>query len=196
MGKRGNRLAHCLTSDGGSDTAALEEPGNKRKAMTEESNERVRDELDAVIDRCGMIARTGKSRDELHRMMQKATMCLNMASCLADVIETLVMDSECILRPFGATFEREDKMNFKRLTKALEDAQKCARRCCIGLYKHEQADEFAEDCDWWYNMVRLLADRTGEDELKTLQVINWLTTMPSVLGMFDVKKRDFKRIRL
>jgi hypothetical protein len=91
---------------------------------------------------------------------------------------------------------REDKLRFKQLTKTLQDAQKCAKRTTLGLYKHEQANDFAEDCDWWYNMIRLLADRTGEDELKTLQVINWLTTMPSVLGMFDVKKRDFKKIKL
>ena len=96
-------------------------------------------------------------------MVQKATMCLNMAHCLSDVIETLVMDAECILRPFGATFEREDKLRFKQLSKALQDAQKCAKRTTLGLYKHEQADDFAEDCDWWYNMIRLLADRTGED---------------------------------
>ena len=158
--------------------------------------ERVRDELDNVIDRCKMIETTGKSREELHKMVQKATMCLNMAHCLSDVIETFVMDAECILRPFGATFEREDKLRFKQLSKALQDAQKCAKRTTLGLYKHEQANDFTEDCDWWYNMIRLLADRTGEDELKTLQVINWLTTMPSVLGMFDVKKRDFKKIRI
>ena len=103
---------------------------------------------------------------------------------------------ECILRPFGATFEREDKLRFKQLSKALQDVQKCAKRTTLGLYKHQQADEFAEDCDWWYNMVRLLADRTGDDELKTLQVINWLTTMPSQMHMFDVKKRDFKKIKL
>ena len=70
---------------------------------------RVRDELDDVIDRCKMIETTGKSREELHRMVEKATLCLNMAHCLSDVIETLVLDAECILRPFGATFEREDK---------------------------------------------------------------------------------------
>ena len=104
------------------------------------------------------------------------------------------MDAESILRPFGATFEREDKMNFKRLTKALEDAQKCANRCCIGLYKHEQVNDFAEDCDWWYNIIRLITDRVGDDDLKTRQVINWLEAMPSTLQMFDVKKRDFKRI--
>ena len=158
------------------------------------SEQRKRDALDDVIDRCQMMQRTGLSRDELHKRVEKATMCLNIASCLADVIETMVMDAECILRPFGATFEREDKLRFKQLTKALQDAQKCAKRTTLGLYKHEQADEFSEDCDWWYNMIRLLADRTGDDELKTLQVINWLTTMPSKLNMFDVKERDFKRI--
>ena len=154
----------------------------------------VYDEIDKVIDRCDMIKTTGKSREELHKMVKKAMMCLNMAHCLADVIETLVMDAECILHPFGATFEREDKLRFKQLTKALQNTQKCARRTILGLYKHEQADDFAEDCDWWYNMIRLLADRIGDDELKTKQVINWLTTMPSQLNMFDVKKRDFKRI--
>ena len=157
---------------------------------------RPHDGLDDVIDRCGMIDKTGKSREELHRMVQKAKICLNMAYCLADVCETLVMDAECILRPFGATFEREDKMRFKQLTVALENVQKCTKRTTLPLYTHQDADDFAEDCDWWYNMVRLLADRTGDDELKTLQVINWLTHMPTQLAMFDVKKRDFKRIRL
>lgn len=108
---------------------------------------RKRDELDDVIDRCKMIESTGMGREEIHKRLQKATMCLNIASCLADVIETLVMDSECILRRFGATFEREDKMNFKRLAKSLQDAQKCARRYCIGLYRHEQADDFCSDSD-------------------------------------------------
>jgi len=166
------------------------------KSQTTMEEKRERDELDDVIDRCDMIQTTGKSREELHRMVEKATICLNMAYCLADVCETLVMDAESILRPFGATFEREDKLRFKQLTKALEDVQKCTKRTTLPLYTHKDADDFAEDCDWWYNMVRLLADRTGDDELKTLQVINWLTTMPTQLSMFDVKKRDFKRIRL
>ena len=155
---------------------------------------RERDALDDVIDRCNIMPHTTLSRDEVHKRLAKANTCLNLASCLADVIETLVMDSECILRQFGATFEREDKMNFKRLNKSLQEAQKCAKRCDIGLYKHEQADEFAADCDWWYNIIRLIADRTGDDKLKTAQVIDWLVTMPSYANMFDVKERDFRHI--
>lgn len=155
---------------------------------------RDRDELDDVIDRCQMIERTGLTREELHRHIEKATMCLNIAHCLADVCETLVMDSESILRPFGATFERQDKMYFKQLSKSLQNARKCAKRCCMDLYQHKDVNDFAEDSDWWYNIIRLIADRVGDDELKTKQVINWLITMPSVMNMFDVKKRDFKRI--
>lgn len=162
------------------------------ETMSEETRER--DELDDVIDRCGMLEKTGLTREELHKRMEKATLCLNLSNCLADVIETLVMDAEGILRPFGATFERKDKQLFKQLSKSLQEARKAANRCCIGLYQHEQADEFAEDCDWWYNMIRLITDRVGDDELKTKQVINWIEAMPSLMHMFDVKKRDFKRI--
>ena len=157
---------------------------------------RERDEVDDVIDRCKMIERTGLSREELHAKVEKALMCLNLTRVLADVIETLVMDAEAILRPFGATFERQDKQQYRQLTKTCYDARKCAQRLCGGIYASTEADEYAQECDWWYNIIRLLEDRTGNDELKTLQVINWLTTMPSVLNMFEVKKRDFLRIKL
>lgn len=157
---------------------------------------RERDEVDVVIDRCKMIERTGLSREELHAKVEKALMCLNLTRVLADVIETLVMDAEAILRPFGATFERQDKQQYRQLTKTCYDARKCAQRLCGGIYASTEADEYAQECDWWYNIIRLLEDRTGNDELKTLQVINWLTTMPSVLNMFEVKKRDFLRIKL
>lgn len=162
--------------------------------MCEETT-RERDELDDVIDRCKMIERTGMTREELHKRVEKATYCLNIANCLSDVIETLVMDAESILWPFGATFERQDKMHFKQLIKSLQEARKCAGRCCIGLYEMIP-EEFADDSDWWYNIIRLLADRIGNDELKTQQVLNWLDAMPSVMQMFNVKKRDFKKIQL
>ena len=46
----------------------------------------------------------------------------------------------------------------------------------------------------WYNLIRLVEDRTGSDQLKTKQVIQWLTTMPSVMNMFNVKTLHFKRL--
>ena len=160
--------------------------------MTSHSEER--DEVDAVIDRCKMIERTGLSREELHAKVDKALMCLNLTRVLADVIETLVMDAEAILRPFGATFEREDKQHYRQLTRTLYDARKCAQRLCGGIYASDQADEYANECDWWYNIIRLIEERTGSDQLKTKQVIQWLATMPSVLNMFNVKTLHFKRL--
>lgn len=166
------------------------------KPFSGETEKVKRDELDDVIDRCKMIEKTGLSREELHEKVKKATLCLNLAHVLADTCETLIMDCEAILRPFGATFQREDKQHFKQLAKALQDAKKCASRSCCGPYATPDAEDYAQECDWWYNIVRLIEDRTGDDELKTAQVLNWLVTMPSVLNMFEVKKRDFQHIKL
>lgn len=163
-----------------------------KDTMSEETKDQ--DWLDDVIDRFKMTERTGKSREELHFMVRKATICLNIAHCLSDVIDTLVMDAETILIPIGAAFEHEDKLHFKQLIQSLQDVQKCAKRTTFDLYHYKDADDYADECDWWYNMIRLICDRTGSDELKTKQVINWLITMPSVLNLFDVKKKDFIKI--
>lgn len=153
-----------------------------------------RDAIDDLIDRCKMVERTGKTREEIHKTISKAVICLNLAHVLADVCESLVMDSEDILHRFGATFERADKLNFRRMANYMHEAKKAAYRACKGPYSTTDADDYANEADWWYNMVRLLEDRTGEDALKTKQVLEWISTMPSVLNMFDVKKRDFQRI--
>ena len=153
-----------------------------------------RDPIDELIDRCKVMERTQRSREDIHSTITKAITCLNLAHVLADVCETLVMDSECLLMPIGATFERADKRQFKDMANRLREAKKAAYRACKGPYQTPDADDYANECDWWYNMVRLLADRTGEDRLKTAQVLDWLCTMPSVMGMFEVKKRDFLHI--
>lgn len=164
--------------------------------MSKDGSDRPRDELDDAIDRCRMEARTGLTHDALHRRIRKATLCLNIAYCLADVMESLVMDADSLLAVYGASLEREDKMNFKRLAKAMRDTRKCAQRCTEGLYRHQEADDFADDCDFWYNMVKLVSDRVGADRLKAKQVTEWLLKMPSVLGMFDLRNDDFKTYRL
>ena len=72
--------------------------------------------------------------------------------------------------------------------------RKWAQRGTRDINRHEDADQYAGEVDWWYNMVRMLEDRTGEDELKTKQVLDWISTMPSVMDLFKVKKRDFKHL--
>ena len=153
-----------------------------------------RDELDDIIDRFNMEAKSGRSREDLRKLTHKGMICLNLAYCMADVIDWLIFDVDETLGPFGAALERQDKQKFNTLKRTLAAARQTARDITRDVHKQSDKEGFQGECDWWYNLIRLVEDRTGSDQLKTRQVIQWLTTMPSVLNMFNVKTKDFKRL--
>ncbi len=153
-----------------------------------------RDELDYIIDRFNMEAKSGHSREELRKLTHKGMICLNLAYCMADVIDWLIFDVDETLGPFGAALERQDKQKFNVLKRTLAAARQTARDITRDVHKQSDKEGFQGECDWCYNIIRLIEDRTGSDQLKTKQVIQWLTTMPSVLNMFNVKTLHFKRL--
>ena len=155
---------------------------------------RDRDEFDEMIDRFDMEAKTGKSREELHKLVRKAMTCLNLAYCLTDVIDWLIIDCEGSLQAVCAPLERQEKQQFGKLKRMLIQARQQARDITRDIHRSNDGEQFQGETDWWYNIIRLIEDRTGTDQLKTKQVLQWLTTMPSELGMFNVKIKDFKRL--
>ena len=161
---------------------------------TNNFNQPEQDEFDLIIDRFNMEVKTGRSREELHKLVHKGMTCLNLAYCMADVIDWLIFDVDTTLGPFGAALERQDKQKFNALKRTLAAARQTARDITRDVHKQSDKEGFQGECDWWYNIIRLIEDRTGSDPLKTKQVIQWLTTMPSVMNMFNVKTKDFKRL--
>ena len=63
------------------------------------SNEE-QDELDMIIDRFHIEAKSGRSREELRKLTHKGMICLNLAYCMADVIDWLIFDVDETLGPF------------------------------------------------------------------------------------------------
>ena len=56
-------------------------------------------------------------------------------------------------------------------------------------------DGAGTESDWWYNLILLVEDRTGTDEMKTRQLIRWVSTMPSQMHLFDsINTKDFLRL--
>lgn len=163
-------------------------------AQTAEITSQEHDELDMIIDTFQMEAKTGKSRDELRHLVKKGMICLNLAYCLTDVIDWLIFDCDAALGPFGASLERRDKQLFGQLKKTLRAASVQARDITRDVHRHKDGEQFQGESDWWYNIIRLIEDRTGNDPLKTKQVLQWLCTMPSEMNMFKVKTKDFKRL--
>ena len=144
-----------------------------------------------IIDNLRLESRTGKSREEIKQQIKKALVSLNLAYVMADLVDSLMLDCESIMRQLSVEYEDPGKTYFKEMKKLAGATRKWAMRATRDINRDRDGDDYAKDVDWWYNMVRLIADRTGEDELKTKQVIEWISTMPSVMNVFKVKKRDF-----
>ena len=155
------------------------------------SEERDRDQFDEVIDNLHLIEATGKEREELHEVVRKALVSLNLAYAMADVADYLLKDVEQLLWSVKVPYNDRDKAYFKEWKKLTCAARKWAKKITHDLYRRDDAEETADDFDWWFNMIRLIADRTGEDKLKTKQVIQWLAHMPSVMHLFDGHTKGF-----
>lgn len=163
----------------------------EKRETTSHLSERPLDQFDEVIDRFHLIEATGKNREELYHLVRKALVSLNLAYAMADVADYMLKDVESLLLSINVAYDDRDRSYFKELKKLTGAARKWARKITHDLYRRDDAEDTAEDFDWWYNMICLVADRTGEDKLKTKQIIQWLTTMPSVMHLFDVKTKDF-----
>ena len=148
-----------------------------------------------IIDRFKLDEVTGKTRDELCKQIEKALVSLNLSYVLADVVDTLMLDCESVMRELSVEYEDPAKSYFKEMKKLAGATRKWAQRGTRDINRHEDADQYAGEVDWWYNMVRMLEDRTGEDELKTKQVLDWISTMPSVMDLFKIRKKDFQRFK-
>ena len=152
---------------------------------------RERDALDEFIDRYRLIELTGKDRETLHKGIDKATALLNLCHMLAGVIDWLMLDVDGTIRSLGVPKQDRGAYYFNQLQKLVAASRKWAQQATRNAEKHVDQEGYDNDIDWWYNMVRLIADRTGTDPLKTKQVIQWISTMPSAMHMFDIHTKDF-----
>lgn len=160
--------------------------------MTEESKR----QFDQIIDALHLEQATGKSREELHRIVAVVAVEMDLCVVLADVTDSLMIDIDDALRLIKVPqmVEDRDRSNIKELRKHIRAARKYAWQMTRDTVHSDRDTDMAVESDWWKNLILLVEDRTGEDELKTKQVIQWLTTMPSILGLFNIRTKDFKRL--
>lgn len=147
---------------------------------------------DEIIDNLHLTERTGKSREQLYHIIHKSLLLLNMSYVMADVIDQMLQDMESELRRIQVPYNDPAANYLKELKKLIGASRKWAYHICREMYhNNNEADMFVGESDFWFNLILLVADRTGEDELKTKQLINWIDNMPSVLNMFNISYKDF-----
>jgi hypothetical protein len=159
--------------------------------MTEETKQ----QLEGIIDSLRLERNTGMSREELIHEIDKVAILLDLSKCLADVINSMMIDVTDITAKVKLPLLDDRELSYvKELKKLVNATRKWANTITREVRHSERDGDLATESDWWYNLILMVEDRTGTDELKTRQLIRWISTMPSQLHMFDIKTRDFKRI--
>lgn len=164
--------------------------------MTDKERIEIRDKkIYEMIDRFEMEKKCSFSREYLYKKVLRAMVLNNLAFVIADVANTLLLDCEHELEPFGAVFDKTDKYNFKQMLKCVRDARRWAEKSAMPLYEIPDSEDALSDSDWWYNLIKLVDDRLGDNRIKTNMFLEWLLNMPSTVKLFDITYDDFKVFR-
>lgn len=159
--------------------------------MTDET----RKKWDTIIDALHLIQATGMTREELHKNIETVAVMMDLITVLADVIDSMLLDIDNLLAKVKTPLDDRDRSYFKELRKLIKAARKWAQRATRETRHSERDGDLATESDWWYNLILLVEDRTGTDEMKTRQLIRWVSTMPSQMHLFDsINTKDFLRL--
>lgn len=159
--------------------------------MTEET----RKQWDIIIDALHLIQATGMTREELHRHIETVAVLMDLTTVLADVIDSLLLDIDDLLAKVKTPLDDRDRSYFKQLRKLVNAARKWAQRATRDTRHSDSYDDMATESDWWKMFILMVEDRTATDELKTRQLIRWVSTMPSQLHIFEnIRTKDFLRL--
>lgn len=158
--------------------------------------EKTRQQLEYIIDKLRLELHTGLSREELVNLINKAATLMDLSVCLADVINSLMIDVTDISAKVNVSLMDDRSRSYiKELKKLANATRKWANTITHDARQSDRDGDLATESDWWYNLILMVEDRTGNDELKTKQVIRWLSTMPSQLHIFDdIHTKDFERL--
>ena len=159
-------------------------------------NDEVKKEFDNIIDKLNLERATGMSRDELYCNIEKAATLMDLAVCLADVINSLMIDVIDIADKVKVPLMTDRELSYFKELKKLANATRKWAFAITRDARHSDSDgDMAKESDWWYNLILMVEDRTGTDELKTKQLLEWISTMPSQLHIFEhIRAKDFVRL--
>ena len=151
--------------------------------------------IEAMIDRFDMTTKCNLSREAISKKVKRGMILNNLAFVLADAANSALMDMESELTSLGVAFNQSDKYNFKQMLSHVDAAKKWAEKSALPIYKADYSEDMCADSDWWYNMIKLIDDRLGEDKRKTNMFLEYLLAMPSEIGIFDLTYNDFKQFK-
>ena len=133
------------------------------------------------------------TKEESEKILNDAFTLANIAYILSDTVHSYFLDATSKFAVLGVELKDEDKHHFLEMKKYAERAQFHSKQLAKHIYDMEESEDALRDSDWFYNLIKLVQDRLGEDKVKTHQFLEYLSMMPSE-GTFKVGIEDFQKM--
>lgn len=111
---------------------------------------------------------------------------INLLFVLADVMDTLVLDLNQMLKKEGVTLKHETKRDFNALMKSVKNLRSTIKFGC-----QETRNDYANDSDRIYEYIKLLIDRVGTNDLLFYNLYQKLYELESTQDMKNLNLSVF-----
>lgn len=119
--------------------------------------------------------------------LRKANVLTNVAYILADAANSAISDCEGTLNLIETPISKDEKKMFLNAKESVRTAKARTAKVAKALYEMKDAkdvDDACYDSDWWYDFIKKVVDRVGNDKTKERWVMQMVSTMTSELQMF------------
>lgn len=115
---------------------------------------------------------------------------INLLSLLADVVETLMLDTESMMRKQNCELRHEYKRNWNTALHSLRKIKSLS----INKTSNETQGDYGNDSDHLYEYIKLLIDRCGNNDRTMFDLYNKLLSMPTKIGLKNLNSDVFSSI--
>lgn len=118
----------------------------------------------------------------------QANILSNLSFLLVDMAETCFMEARELLAKDGFDIKHEAKFEFNLMFKHARNLKKYVRKC-----SESTQEWYGDDSDMMYQTMKLILDRSGDDDVKMFKFFNYIKTFPSQLGL-DIDDSAFSGV--
>ena len=118
--------------------------------------------------------------------LDKLSTMTNIAYVLVDVLETNLMDMEHEYRRQGYELRHDAKRNFNTAIAAIRRLKSYVGKC-----RSSVQEDFGNDADIVNALLLTIIDRTGDDDMQSFRLYNYIKAMPSRLHLeLDIDEKS------
>jgi len=99
------------------------------------------------------------------------------------------MDTNYLLTKDGFELRHETKRNYNTAITSIRKLKRNVDHC-----SDETQEHFGNDSDMLYQVIKLLIDRCGSDDMKLFQFYNYIKSFPSQLKMEQIDDSVFRHL--